>query len=85
MDRGAPQDLSGHLRLIRAPVLFIWGMHDAFLPPDYALMLANMVPDGHLHVMARAAHHLEEERPAAYAAVVRAFLASEGLHERREW
>lgn len=79
--RGAPQDLSEALRTVDAPVLFMWGMHDAFLTPDYPLMLANMVVDGHLHVMARAAHHLEEERPAAYTAVVSAFLAHEGLDQ----
>lgn len=72
--RGAPQDLSPDLRSIAAPVLFVWGMHDYFLPPDYALMLANMVPEGHLHVMADVGHHLEEEQPEAYSAVVGAFL-----------
>jgi len=77
--RGAPQDLSAAMAAIEAPVLFMWGMHDAFLTPDYPLMLANLVKQGHLHVMARAAHHLEEERPEAYAGAVRAFLSSEGI------
>lgn len=72
--RGHPQDLSVALRNVAAPVLFMWGMHDYFLPPDYALMLANMVQEGHVHVMAGVGHHLEEEQPAAYSAVVRAFL-----------
>lgn len=76
VDRGAPQDLSEALGRLEAPTLFLWGMQDAFLSPDYPLMLANMVPRGHLHVMARASHHLEEEHPAAYVAVVRAFLES---------
>jgi len=72
--RGQPQDLSADLACIAAPVLCMWGLHDAFLPPDYALMLTNMVPNGHLHVMARAAHHLEEEWPDAYSAIVGGFL-----------
>lgn len=72
--RGDWQDLSARLGEIAAPVLFCWGMHDAFLTPDYPLMLARMVPRGHLYVMDRAGHHLQEERPADYHAVVSGFL-----------
>ena len=49
--RGEWQDLEGHLRAIRCRTLFAWGMHDAFLTPDYPLMLARMVPHGQLFVM----------------------------------
>jgi 2-hydroxy-6-oxonona-2,4-dienedioate hydrolase len=38
--RGEWQDLTGDLPRIVAPVLFAWGMYDAFLTPDYPLMLA---------------------------------------------
>jgi len=78
--RGEWQDLEGHLRRIACPTLFCWGMHDAFLTPDYALMLANMVPHGQLYVMDRASHHLQEERPWDYYTVVTGFL--EQQHER---
>jgi pimeloyl-ACP methyl ester carboxylesterase len=74
--RGDWQDLSAELGRIEAPVLFLWGMHDAFLTPDYPLMLARMVPRGSLHVMDRVSHHLQEERPEAFHAVVRGFLES---------
>jgi pimeloyl-ACP methyl ester carboxylesterase len=74
--RGDWQDLTAELALIQAPTLFMWGMHDAFLTPDYPLMLARMVPRGSLHVMDRASHHLQEERPEAYHAVVNGFLNS---------
>ncbi|HWG23124.1 alpha/beta hydrolase [Actinospica sp.] len=74
--RGDWQDLSGELALIQAPTLFMWGMQDAFLTPDYPLMLARMAPRGSLHVMDRASHHLQEERPEAYHAVVSGFLGS---------
>ncbi|GAA4809561.1 alpha/beta fold hydrolase [Actinomycetospora chlora] len=74
--RGDWQDLSAELGRIAAPVLFLWGMHDAFLTPDYPLMLARMVPRGSLHVMDRASHHLQEERPAAFHAVARGYLES---------
>ncbi len=72
--RGEWQELSEELGRIRCPVLFAWGMYDDFLTPDYPLMLARMVPRGQLYVMDRASHHLQEERPQHYHAVVDGFL-----------
>lgn len=74
--RGDWQDLTAELGLIEAPVLFMWGREDAFLMPDYPLMLSRMIKRGNLHVMDHASHHLQEERPAAYHAVVDGFLRS---------
>ncbi|WP_338692621.1 alpha/beta hydrolase [Streptomyces sp. Q6] len=74
--RGDWQDLTEELGQIQAPTLFMWGMQDAFLTPDYPLMLARMVPNGNLHVMDHTSHHLEEERPEAYHSVVSGFLGS---------
>ncbi len=81
--RGDLQELGHELTNLRPHVLFAWGMHDAFLTPDYPLMLARMAPHGHLYVMDRASHHLQEERPAEYAAVVRAFLEAGALDSER--
>ena len=78
-DRGAWQDLSGDLGLIDAPTLFMWGMFDGFLTPDYPLMCANLVARGNLHVMDRVSHHLQEEAPEAYHRVVAAFLDQPGV------
>jgi 2-hydroxy-6-oxonona-2,4-dienedioate hydrolase len=75
--RGEWQELSGVIGTIEAPTLFMWGMYDAFLTPDYPLMLARMVPKGSLHVMDRASHHLQEERPYDYYSVVTGFLNQE--------
>lgn len=72
--RGQWQQLDAELGLIQAPTLFAWGMYDAFLTPDYPLMLARMVPRGHLYVMDRAGHHLQEERPHDFFSVVSGFL-----------
>ncbi|WP_336213170.1 alpha/beta fold hydrolase [Nonomuraea sp. LPB2021202275-12-8] len=72
--RGQWQELTAELARIQAPVLFAWGMYDAFLTPDYPLMLARMVPRGQLYVMDRAGHHLQEERPHDFHAVVAGFL-----------
>jgi pimeloyl-ACP methyl ester carboxylesterase len=74
--RGERQDLTRELGAIGAPVLFLWGMYDAFLGPDYALMLARMVTGGNLYVMDRAGHHPQEERPREYHRVVDGFLSS---------
>lgn len=72
--RGDWQDLTAELGRIEAPTLFMWGREDAFLTPDYPLMLARMVKRGNLHVMDQVSHHLQEERPGAYHAVVEGFL-----------
>lgn len=74
--RGEWQDLTEELGRIQAPVLFMWGREDAFLTPDYPLMLSRMVPRGNLHVMDHTSHHLQEERPGAFHAVVDGFLRS---------
>jgi pimeloyl-ACP methyl ester carboxylesterase len=68
------QDLTAELGKITAPVLFAWGTYDAFLTPDYPLMLARMIPCGHLYVMDQASHHLQEERPDDYYFVVTGLL-----------
>ncbi len=49
-------------------------MQDAFLTRDNALVLASRLPGGHPHVMDRAGHHLQEERPRDHHAVVSAWL-----------
>ena len=72
--RGDWQDLTAELGSIAAPTLFLWGMYDAFLTPDYPLMLARMIPKGNLHIMSEASHHPQEERPYDYHSVVTGFL-----------
>jgi pimeloyl-ACP methyl ester carboxylesterase len=72
--RGDRQDLTAELAAIRCPVMFCWGMYDGFLTPDYPLMLARMVHQGHLYVMDHTSHHLQEERPVDFHRVVAAFL-----------
>lgn len=72
--RGDWQDLTDRLAMVMAPTLFMWGREDAFLTPDYPMMLARMIERGNLHVMDHVSHHPQEERPAAYHAVVDGFL-----------
>lgn len=73
--RGDWQDIAGDLGRIQVPVLLAWGMYDAFLTPDYPLMLASMIPHGQLWIMDQASHHLQEERPHDYYTMVSGFLA----------
>jgi len=72
--RGVPQDLSHRLASIEATTLVCWGRYDAFLGPDYALMVSMMIPRGRLYVMENCGHHLQEERPRVYHQVVSGFL-----------
>ncbi len=72
--RGDWQDLTAELADVACPTLFCWGLQDAFLTPDYPMMLARMVQRGQLHVLDACAHHLQEERPEHYFHVVNSFL-----------
>lgn len=72
--RGDWQDLTAELPLVRCPTLFCWGMNDAFLQPDYPMMLARMVQRGQLHILDASSHHLQEERPEHYFHIVRSFI-----------
>ncbi len=73
--RGDWQDLTTELGQIQAPTLFVWGREDAFLTPDYPMMLARMIPNGNLFVMDHVSHHPQEEQPERYHSLVAAFLA----------
>ena len=74
MNTGTPEDLLPVLPSIQARVLFLWGMYDPFLVPEYALSLARTVPYGDVYVMDKSSHHMEEERPGDYTRVVKSFL-----------
>lgn len=77
-ERGEQQDLADVIVQLVMPVLFLWGMHDPFMPLDYPLMLANLAPVGQFATIAKAAHHPQEERPRTYTGLVEAFLDTEG-------
>ena len=72
--RGEPQDLSGRLRDVPHPTLWVWGTHDPFAAPDYACSVAAQMPRGDVAVLGRTSHHPQEERPVAYGRIVQEFL-----------
>lgn len=76
--RGDPQDLSDRLGDLPHQVLWVWGAHDPFAPPSYALEVASSMRRADVTVLAGTAHHPQEERPSIYARLVREFLGRPG-------
>ena len=68
-------DRRGDLAGISAPALVIVGSEDALTPPPFAETLAAGLPDAELVVIPGAGHLTALERPAEFAAAVRAFLS----------
>ncbi|QOC93422.1 alpha/beta fold hydrolase [Micromonospora craniellae] len=79
--RGEPQDLSDRLADIPHPVLWVWGAHDPFAPPSYAVDVAASMRRADVAVLGGTSHHPQEERPAAYAGLVREFVSREATGE----
>lgn len=73
---GEPEDLADKLATVRARILFFFGKQDIFVQNTYPVLLSDIAPYGDVYLMDEAAHHMEEERPADFAAVVKAFLDS---------
>lgn len=72
--RGSPQDLSERLPLVSQPTLWLWGAHDPFASPAYAVEVAARMPRADVAVLADTSHHPQEERPYAYGRLVSEFL-----------
>lgn len=65
---------------LRLPVLAIAGANDGTTPPDLVRETAELIP-GHRFALMRGAGHLPMvEQPAAYAALLQAFLRDIGHH-----
>ena len=60
-----------------APTLIFWGLHDWFGGIDVPMLMLNQFVDARLHVMGKAAHHLQSECSDEFNAHLLAFL--EGL------
>ncbi|MBV9379490.1 MAG: alpha/beta hydrolase [Streptosporangiaceae bacterium] len=67
--------LAGRLHRITAGVLIIWGAEDRLLPVGYAHRWAEALPAARLEIIEDAGHRPQAERPEAFAALVREFLA----------
>jgi pimeloyl-ACP methyl ester carboxylesterase len=60
---------------ITLPALIITGDSDTIVPPENSQRLAQDLPDAQLVVIPRCGHLPQEERPEAFVAAVRAFVA----------
>jgi 2-hydroxy-6-oxonona-2,4-dienedioate hydrolase len=73
---GDKEDLSAKLASVQARILFLYGKQDIFVQDSYPVLLSDIAPYADVYLMDQAAHHMEEERPADFAAVVKGFLDS---------
>jgi pimeloyl-ACP methyl ester carboxylesterase len=73
---GEPDDLEDKLAGVQARILFLYGKQDIFVQDTYPVLLSTIAPYADVYLMDDAAHHMEEERPADFTAVVTAFLDS---------
>jgi esterase len=70
----APDEFRAALRALRCPTLIVRGGAHGSLSAEAAARMQTLVPDGRVIAVPRTGHCLAEERPAAFAAAVRAFL-----------
>lgn len=66
----AAYDVRNDLARIDAPILAVWGTHDAVAPESKAREIAEGVRRGHTHEIADAAHLPPAEQPEAVASVL---------------
>jgi pimeloyl-ACP methyl ester carboxylesterase len=68
------QDLHPILKDVKAPVLLLYGKQEVIATKEYALFLSDQIPGSELFIIDHSRHHPEEERPADYCKIVRAWL-----------
>jgi len=70
----ADQRLPTEVVAIRQPALVIWGRHDAIVPPENGVRLAEDLPNARLVFIENAGHVPHIERPAETARLILDFL-----------
>jgi 3-oxoadipate enol-lactonase / 4-carboxymuconolactone decarboxylase len=79
----ATNDLRGRLGAIGAPTLAIAADDDPAAPPEHLEAIRHEIPGARLHVIARARHLANLERPDEFNRVLLGFL-DDGMRVRRE-
>jgi pimeloyl-ACP methyl ester carboxylesterase len=69
-------DLRGDLSRIHAPTLVVAAAEDPSTPPEHGELIASLIPGARLDVIEDAAHLANLERPDAFTALLRDFLAA---------
>lgn len=73
---GEPDDLEAKLSEVQARILFFFGKQDIFAQNTYPVLLSDVAPYADVYLQDQAGHHMEEERPADFAGIVKNFLDS---------
>ena len=71
-------DLEGRLATLQVPTLVLFGTEDRLIPIEMGRVYRGIMPNCHLIYVYDAGHHIDADRPEAFASVVGDFL------ERRE-
>ncbi len=74
---GEWENLLPVLHQVQAPTLLCWGLHDWFGSIDVPMMMLNRLPDGHLHVFGKAAHHVQSECPDDFNRLALGFIGAD--------
>lgn len=72
--RGVPECLFADLRQVKARTLIVQGLYDAFTALDVPIAMLNQIENARLHVVGRAAHHVQTECHSEYNGVVMNFV-----------
>jgi pimeloyl-ACP methyl ester carboxylesterase len=72
----ANADLSGVLPTIDVPTLLLWGEHDVRSPLSVARAFEAAIPGARLRIIRGAGHAAHLERPEAFTAAVRDWVAT---------
>ncbi|MDQ2999314.1 MAG: alpha/beta hydrolase [Chloroflexota bacterium] len=66
--------IEAKLPSLTMPVLVVSGVHDSLAPPRWAAELADLLPQGHLHILAGGGHALNYSAPDQLLELVTPFL-----------
>lgn len=66
--------LGPRLAGLKQPTLILTGQFDGLVPPGHSRMIAGAIPGAQFAIIPGALHNPMDERPAAFEAVLRAFL-----------
>lgn len=70
----ALHDIAGELSELRRPNCLIWGQHDEVVNPAGGAILASVMPDTELHLLAECGHAPQIEQTERSAAIMRQFM-----------
>ena len=67
-------DLEGRLATLNVPTLVLFGTEDRLIPTEMGRIYRELMPNCHLVFVYDAGHHIDADRPEAFADIVSDFL-----------